>query len=219
VFAAWEGVMVYRMRVVVVALLLCLAGLTVAKEKNKPALPAYVLDAKTIMVMIDPEAGISMSDPGGNRTAQSDVEKALMKWGRYTPVISMPAADLIIVIRKGSGKAVQPTIGGVPTNDRPIVVNPTDTGIHIGAQQGHPPGDTQVDASNTKASKGAGVAPPEDLFAVYDAHTERPTDGPPVWRYMAKNGLRSPEVPAVGEFRKVVEEALKQQQQQKKKTP
>jgi hypothetical protein len=211
--------MVYRMRVVIVALLLSLTGLATAKEKTKATLPAYVLDAKTIMVMIDPEAGISMSDPGGNRTAQSDVEKALMKWGRYSPVISMPSADLIIVIRKGSGKAVQPIIGGVPTNDRPVVVNPTDTGIHVGVQQGHPPGDTQVDAGNTKPSQGAEVAPPEDSFAVYDAHSEHSTDMPPVWRYVAKNALRSPEVPAVGEFRKAVEEALKQQQQQKKKTP
>jgi hypothetical protein len=204
------------MRVVVVALLLFLTGLTVAKEKTKTTLPAFVLDAKTIMVMIDPEAGISMSDPGGNRTAQSDVEKALLKWGRYNPVISMPSADLIIVIRKGSGKAVQPIIGGVPTNDRPVVVNPTDNGIHVGVQQGRPPGDTQVDAGNTKPTQGAEVAPPEDFFAVYDAHSEHATDMPPVWRYVAKNALRSPEVPAVGEFRKAVEEALKQQQQQQK---
>src|SRR5579864_867279 len=123
---AWEGVMVCRMRVIVVALLLSLTGFVTAKEKTKTTLPAYVLDAKTVMVMIDPDAGISMSDPGGNRTAQSDVEKALLKWGRYTPAISMPMADLIVVIRKGSEKAVQPTIGGVPTNDRPVVVNPTD---------------------------------------------------------------------------------------------
>lgn len=46
-----------------------------------------------------------------------------------------------------------------------------------------------------------------------------PLDNAPVWRYIAKNGLKSPRVEAVEEFRKAVEEsekaaAQKQQQQQ-----
>jgi len=52
-----------------------------AKDK-KEILPADVLEAKTVLVVIDPNAGISSSSPNENRTAQEDVEKALMNWGR-----------------------------------------------------------------------------------------------------------------------------------------
>jgi hypothetical protein len=34
---------------------------------------------------------------------------------------------------------------------------------------------------------------------------------PPVWRYVAKDALHSPDVPAVAEFRKLIETAEKQQ--------
>ena len=47
-----------------------------------------------------------------------------MKWGRFTPVMDTQTADLVITVRKGSGKIVQPTIGGLATNDRPVVVQP-----------------------------------------------------------------------------------------------
>jgi hypothetical protein len=51
-----------------------------------------------------------------------------------------------------------------------------------------------------------------------------PLDNAPVWRCIAKNGLKSPRVEAVEEFRKAVEEsekaaAQKQQQQGQKKSP
>ena len=66
--------------------------------------------------------GTSTTAPMPNKTAQEDVEKALMKWGRFTPVLDTQTADLLITVRKGSGKIVQPTIGGLPTNDRPVIV-------------------------------------------------------------------------------------------------
>jgi hypothetical protein len=55
-----------------------------AKDK-KEILPAYVLNARTVAVVIDPDAGRSPSNPNENRTAQEDVEKALMNWGRSRP--------------------------------------------------------------------------------------------------------------------------------------
>ena len=58
-----------------------------------------------------------------------------MKWGRFTPVMDTQTADLVITVRKGSGKMVQPTIGGLPTNDRPVVVQPTDSGIRLGGRK------------------------------------------------------------------------------------
>src|ERR1700737_940941 len=92
-------------------------ALAIAGSKKKDELPASVLKAHTVAVIIDPSAGVSATSPLANRKAQEDVEQALMKWGRLSFVLDPQTADLVIVIRKGSGKLVQPTIGGLPTND------------------------------------------------------------------------------------------------------
>jgi hypothetical protein len=196
-----------------VSVVLLFACLAPANNKKKDALPAEVLDAQTVVVLVDPDAGMSTSAPLANRTAQEDVEKALAKWGRLKPVLIGNTADLVITVRRGNGKTVQPTVSGEPTNDRPVVVVPSDSGIHIGAQQGRPPDSTQPPSQDTSPGLGGEVGPTEDTFLVYrggpaGAALERA----PVWRYIAKNGLHSPEVPAVAEFRKAIEAALKQQQ-------
>ncbi len=49
------------------------------------------------------------------------------------------------------------------------------------------------------------------MFAVYEGRVGLHPDRPPVWHYYAKNALRSPDVPAVAEFRKIIEAAEKQQ--------
>ena len=65
----------------------------------------------------------------------------------------------------------------------------------------------------------------DDTFMVFQGGgSQYPLDNAPVWRYIAKNGLKSPRVEAVEEFRKAVEEsekaaAQKQQQQGQKKSP
>jgi hypothetical protein len=183
--------------------------------KDKKILPAYVLQARTVLVVVDPEAGISPLDPNANRIAQQDVEKELMNWGRFTPVMDAQTADLVISIRRGHGKAVNPTIGNVP-NDRPVVVQPNDSGIRIGAQQGKntPVTDPSVGASPTPQPQ-TEIGPSEDMFSVYRGQVEYPLDSPPVWRYVAKDALRSPSVPAVEQFRKVIEETEKQLSQKK----
>jgi hypothetical protein len=71
---------------------------------KKPVLPAYVLSAETVFVLIDPDAGTSPSSPMANQKARDDVEKALMKWGRFRMAMNAELADLVIVVRKGSGK-------------------------------------------------------------------------------------------------------------------
>src|ERR1700709_720717 len=86
---------------------IALAG---GKSKDNPNFPAYILNAHTVTVLVDPTAGISIDDPRANQVAQQDVETALLKWGRFMPVISTEQADLIIVIRKGSGKLANATI-------------------------------------------------------------------------------------------------------------
>src|SRR2546430_592768 len=119
---------VLRIRILFL-LLLVFSPLAIADDKKKILLPAYVLRARTVLVLIDPDAGTSMTSPLANKTAQEDVEKALMKWGRLAPVLEGQDADLVITVRKGSEKIVQPTIGGEPTNDRSVILQPTDSGI------------------------------------------------------------------------------------------
>jgi hypothetical protein len=119
-------------------LILLSSSFAAANDKKKVVLPAVVLKAQSAAVLIDPEAGISPSAPLENKTAQEDVEKALAKWGRFRPVLSSMSPDLVIVVRKGNGKMVQPTIGGGGTspNNRPVILQPNDNGIRIGGQKG-----------------------------------------------------------------------------------
>src|SRR5258708_7915837 len=81
-----EAAMIVRMRALLLLVLL-FASLAIAGDKKKNLLPAYVLRARTVLVLIDPDAGISATSPLANKTAQEDVEKAIMKWGRLTPVM------------------------------------------------------------------------------------------------------------------------------------
>ena len=114
---SWRRIMRYPWKVAFsITLMCCLVA--AGKDKKKIILPTDVLEARTVLVVIDPEAGIAVDAPNANRTAQGDVEKALMNWGRFTLAPDVSTADLVISVRKGNGKVVQPTIGGVPTNNR-----------------------------------------------------------------------------------------------------
>ena len=199
-----------RMRVLPLFVVL-FASLALAGGKKKVLLPASVLQARTVVVLIDPTAGTSMTAPLANKTAQEDVEKALAKWGRFSLVLDTQTADLVITLRKGSGKIVQPTIGGLPTNDRPVIIQPRDNGGRVGVQQGHPPGTTQTGPQDTKPHPQMEAGPPDDIFVVYQGHIDGPEGRAPVWQYEKKDGLKSPDVPAVAEFRRLIDEAEKQQ--------
>jgi hypothetical protein len=170
-------------------------------------------------VIIDPDAGISPSAPMANKNAQADVEKAFEKWGRLRPVLASMNPDLVIVVRKGNGKIVQPEIGGGGTspNNRPVIIQPNDNGIRIGGQKGRSPDGTQTDPQSGSPQPQVGVGASEDSFVVYDGTATDPTGNAPIWRYFGKNGLKSPDVPAVEEFKKIFNETEKQQQQQQKK--
>lgn len=81
--------------------LVACCSIAAAKDKKKILLPVDVLQARTVLVLIDPDAGVSPEAPLANRTAQEDVEKALMKWGRFELVTDVANADLVITVRKG----------------------------------------------------------------------------------------------------------------------
>lgn len=205
------------MKRVVSGLILCMAVSLMgwAKQKAKPQVPVYVLTAHTITVMIDPEAGISIDDPQANRIAQKDVEAALLKWGRFQPVIGTEGADLIVVVRRGSGKLVNQTISDPRQNRRPGSVTTTDDSIAIGVQRGRQPqvSSTIPDAaSDGRSQSKTEVGNVADSFFVYQGGVENPLDGVPAWRYIAKDALHPHDVPAVGEFRKALEETEKANQ-------
>jgi hypothetical protein len=204
-----------RRKSLVVSVLLtwCLIG--AAKDKKKGLLPADVLHAQTLLVIVDPKAGMDIEHPNANRTAREDVEKALMQWGRFHIVMEAPDADLVITVYKGSGKIAQPTIGGIPTNNRPVVMEPTESGGRIGGRQGNSgyPGDpSNSQRSNPEPQVEMGGS--QDMFVVYRGNKtnpqDSPLDSPAVWRYTAKDALESPDVPAVEVFRKVIIDSEKQ---------
>jgi hypothetical protein len=188
-----------------------LVTLGFAKDK-KNTLPAYVLSAKTVAVIIDPNAGISIDDPRANRDAQKDVESALLNWGRFEPVLSRQTADLIIVLRKGNGRMMNETIPDSRQNNRAGVVTPTDNGVSVGGQHGPQPGmsgQPGIGSDQQPPSPQTEIGQADDSFVVYKGGDERPLDTPPAWRYVGADGLSPHSVPAVAAFRKAVENAEK----------
>jgi hypothetical protein len=202
---------------------LLLPSLALAKDKAKSTLPTYVLEARTVSVVIDPDAGESLDDPRANEVAQRDVQTALLNWGRFQPVLSGQSADLVIVIRRGTGKVASGTIHDPRQGRAPVTIDPTDTGIDAGVQHGpRPPyaggipdatqgspiptqnGPTQ-DRPYPQAE--IGNAASEDSFLLYRGNVERPLDNSPVWRYQAKDALKPHNVPAVDAFRKAIDKA------------
>ena len=196
--------MIGRRSVVGLVLLLgCVAAS--GKNKKKVVLPDDVLAAQTVLVVIDPNAGEPIDAPLANRNARDDVKRALRNWGRFRVVVNESEADLIVSVCKGSGKIAHPTVGGIP-NDRPVIDQPPGTGPGIGGGRGYP-GATVPPGPHPEVAMGDS----DDTFLVYRGKRDHPLDSSPVWRYIAKDGLRSPGVPAVDEFRKAIVEAEKQQ--------
>jgi hypothetical protein len=206
-----------RKLLAVTTIILCSA---LASAKKKAILPADVLRARTVLVVVDPTAGVDVTDPIANRAARQDVEKALNQWGRFTLVQEGFTADLVITVRKGNGKFIQPTIGGTPINGTPPVngsttSTPTQSTTRAGVRWG--PGDPNDPSS--AGTQPATPAPqieagsPQDMFVVYRGSADpnwSPLDAPAVWRYSGKDALASPSVPAVEVFRKLIAESEKQ---------
>jgi hypothetical protein len=206
-----------RKLLAVTTIILCSA---LASAKKKVILPADVLRARTVLVIVDPTAGVDVRDPNANRAARADVEKAVDQWGRFTLVQEGLTADLIITVRKGNGKFIQPTIGGTPINGTPPVSggttsSPTQSTTRAGVRWGsgipNDPSNAGTQPSTPQPQIEAGS--PQDMFVVYRGSTDpnwSPLDTPAVWRYSGKDALASPSVPAVEAFRKLIAESEKQ---------
>jgi hypothetical protein len=199
-----------RLSAVILAALLAVPSFAKDKDKNKSVLPEYVLRAQTVLVVIDPNAGEPLNHPNANYAARENVEKALTQWGRFRVVMDGEESDLIISVRTGSGQAIQPTIQGGPMDRRPGIAQGTDTSVRIGGRSGQPPlTDPNADPRLQGPHIGSEIGSSEDTFALYRGGLSSSLDAPPVWRYIKKDCLKSPEVKAVEEFRKLVVEAEK----------
>ena len=199
-----------------IALAIAAVAAASAKKKEKVYLPAYVLKAQTVLVVILPNSGEPMDDITANRKAQEEVEKAFMKWGRYRLALDADQADLVVGVRKGTGKVVNPTISGGPVDSRPGTIETTDSQIRIGVQQGHPPDvsdPTGTTGPNDRVHPGVAAGLAEDTFRVFQGGVQYPLDYAPVWQFTVKDGLKPPGVAAVEQFRKAVEESQKAAQQ------
>ena len=199
------------------------------KNNDKDSLPDYVLKAETVTVLILPDTPEPLSDPFANRKAQEEVEKAIMRWGRFQLTQDASTADLVIGVKKGTGKPVSPTISGGPVDSRPATIETTDNHIRIGVQQGRPPDGTQPTDTGGRTSPGMETSSiTQDMFEVFRGGEQYRANNAPVWTYVAKDGLKPPAVSAVEKFRKVLEDAEKAarqkqqqraQQQSQKKNP
>jgi hypothetical protein len=186
-------------------LLSLLVTLGFAKDKTKNILPAYVLQAKTVAVVIDPSAGISIDDPRANEMAQKDVEAAFLKWGRFEPVSDPKTADLIVMVRKGNGRLMDDTMPDPRQNNG---TNPSNRGGSMG-----PPRGSQPDLSGDPGLGSSRQSPQtnirdEDLFSVFKGG-ENTLYATPVWTYTGRDGLNPQTVFAVTAFKKAVAAADK----------
>jgi len=191
-------------------LLLLLVPQAGAKNKKKQALPDYVLKAQTVAVVIRPDAGEPLTNPLANRTAQDNVKDAMTKWGRFKLVTDAQIADLIVAVRKGHASG--PAIGNSPA-DQPVIYQPSGGEVPGADQQGRLPNPGLGRPGDRGPHIGNEMGPSEDSFEVYMGGVDDPLDAPPIWRYVAKDALNSPQLTAVQQFRNAVNESDQVSQQ------
>jgi hypothetical protein len=202
--------MLWRISIVLLFSML-LAPTSDAKNKKQQLLPDYVLLAQYVLVVIQPDAGESLTNPRENRIAQDEVERAITKWGRFKLAVDAQTADLIIAVRKGNKSG--PVITHSPADNRPVIFQPDPGGTRAGQQSGRPPDLTQPlpgGLGDRGPQIGNQIGSSADDFAVYMGGGEYPLDAPALWRYTAKDSLNAPQVDAVEQFRKAIEESEKQ---------
>ena len=169
-----------RVAVVFLSLILLFAPQIHAKNKKKQLLPDYVLRAQYVLIVIPPDAGEALTNPRENRTAQDDVERAMVKWGRFRLATNPQDADLIIAVRKGNKSG--PIISHSPVDNRPDIFRPGIADASVGPEPPHgPPNLTQPvpgGYGNRGPQLGNQIGSSEDTFEVYMGRGEYPLDAP-----------------------------------------
>jgi hypothetical protein len=202
-----------RISIVVLCFLLLLVPQINAKNKKKQLLPDDILRAQRVFVVVHPDAGEGVTHPWANRNAMNEVERAIEKWGRFSLVSDPQTADLVIAVRVGNKSG--PVISHSPLDTRPPVYQPGIPDARVGQapQPGRPPDLTEPlpgDSGNRNPQIGSQVISSDDTLEVYRGGGEYPLDAAPVWRYIAKDSLSPPQVAAVEQFRKAIDESEKQ---------
>ena len=152
--------------------------------KDKIIMPEAIAHATYVMVTTYDGDVFSPGLRPEDRQAIADVQKALENWGLYSLVYSAHEAELILVVRTGRVIEVR---GGL---QRGTTVGPS----------GAPGGTCQV--------IGTEVGDPQDTLEAFLAPTDIKTSTP-LWRGRAVDGLKSPELALVKEFREKVEAVSK----------
>ena len=81
---------------------------------------------------------VASGDLGGDRKREEKrEEKAFLKCGRYRLPLDKYTADLVIGVRKGTGKAANPTINGGPVDTRPGTIETRRDGSSGGRRHLH----------------------------------------------------------------------------------
>jgi len=191
---------------------------TFAKDKKKQALPDIVLNAHRVLVVIYPDAGEPLTDLNTNQKARDSVERALLKWGRFELAMEPQTADLVIAVRRGHSGG--PTIANSPTDDRPVIYQPSGTDTRVGGQHGRPPDLTNpfpggMENRGPRITNEIGSS--EDALDVYRGAMEYPLDSAPVWHYRGKDALKGSQIVAVEQFHKAIEESEKAREEREKK--
>jgi len=197
---------------ILILAIVVVATLAASKDKNKFALPVDILNAHTVFVTILPDAGEPVTDPQANVRARDEVEKAFMKWHRFSLVMEPSQADLVICVKRGHGKAASPTVSGGPIDQRPVIFQPTDGGIRVGGHRGQPNDVDRQGPADARPHSSIEFGAAEDLMEVHRGRESlrQATESPAVWRYSNRDALLSPKVPAVDKFRKAIEDSEKQ---------
>jgi hypothetical protein len=171
--------------------------------KERRVLPAVVLEARTVMIVIILDAREKPSNPKSEQALRDDLEGALEKWGRFLSK-SRGTVDLVIVARQGHVEV--PTVS-FSANDPKSPLHPNS-------------GSTQLDPNTPGLRPDRAGAQrtidelrlEEDSFEVYQGGVDHPLDAAPVWQYEARLALKGPKVAAVEHFRKAIEESEKSRQ-------
>lgn len=169
----------FRRSLLALVVLLAVPNLT---AKDKTIMPEAIRNATYVMVTTYDGDVFSPRVVPEDRQAIADVQRAIEKWGRYKLVYSAHEPELIVVVR--TGRLVEARAG-------------VQNGATVGPN-GAPGGSAQ--------SVGAEVGDPQDTLEVFLAPANIKIDTP-LWRARAVDGLKTPDMPLMKEFREKVEEA------------